>query len=243
MKCIILCAGYATRLYPLTENIPKALLPVKQKPLLNYIIKKLELIENIEEIFIISNDKFYEHFLSWKINFDSPKKIKIINDNTKTNKARLGGLGDLKFVLDKENIHDDLLVIAGDNLFDFDLNKMVDFFNEKKENVVGLYDLKDVSKSKNFGILEIDKDNRIVSYEEKPENPKSTLVSTAIYLYSKSELKKIEDYMKTDMSKEGPGYLIPYFMESQNVYGFVFNGKWYDIGSKETYEEVNREWR
>jgi len=142
-------------------------------------------------------------------------------------------------VIGKENIQDDLIVIAGDNLFDFDLNKIVDFFKEVNKNVIGLYDIKDINKSRNFGILKIDNKNKIVSFEEKPNNPKSTLVSTAIYLYSRDELKKIGKYMKTSLPKEGPGYLIPYFMESQDVYGFVFHGQWYDIGSKETYEEVN----
>lgn len=239
MKAIILCAGYATRLYPLTLDKPKPLLPIKGKPLLNYTIEKLEKVPDINEIFIVTNDKFYNSFLEWVQSLNS-SKIKIVNDQTKSNEDRLGGLGDLNLVLEKENIDDDLMVIAGDNLFESDLNEIVGFFKEKRQNVIGLYDFGDISKAGNFGVLEIDSDNKIVSYEEKPENPKSSLISTAVYLYTKEELGKIREYMKTDLPKEGPGYLIPYFMKSQDVYGFVFEGKWWDIGSKETYEEVNQ---
>lgn len=240
MKAIILCAGYATRLYPLTLDKPKPLLPVKGKPLLNYVIEKLEKVPDIEGIFVVTNDKFYDSFLDWSKDLNSSKKIKIINDQTKSNEDRLGGLGDLNFVLKRENIDENLIVLAGDNLFESDLNEIVDFFKQQGKNTIGLYDIKDISKARNFGVLEIDSDGKIISYEEKPENPKSSLISTAVYLYTKEELEKIREYMKTDLPKEGPGYLIPYFMKSQNVYGFVFDGKWWDIGSKETYEEVNQ---
>ena len=240
MKCVILCAGYATRLYPLTLNTPKPLLMIKGKPLLNYTIEKLEKIDELDEIIIVTNEKFYNNFLRWSEDIKTNKKIKILNDETKSNEDRLGGLGDLWLAIQNEKIGEDLIVIAGDNFFDFDLKDIIDFFKEVKTNVVGLYDLKDLDKSRNFGILEIDDKKRIVSFEEKPENPKSSLISTAIYIYSRDELKKIGDYMKTASSKEGPGYLIPYLIKIQDVYGFVFHGNWYDIGSKETYEEVNK---
>ena len=240
MKCVILCAGYATRLYPLTLNTPKPLLEVKGKPLLNYMVDNALNVGVVDEIFIVTNNKFYEHFLKWKDDFYPDENIAIVNDETKSNEDRLGGLGDLKLVLNTEEIEDDLLLLLGDNLFDFDLGKIVQFFNDKKKNVIGLYDLKDFENASNFGVLETDESGRIISFEEKPEEPKSTLISTGIYVYSKDELSKIYDYMKTGKPKEGPGYLIPYFMQSQDVYGFVLDGKWHDIGSKETYEEVNR---
>lgn len=240
MKSIILCAGYATRLYPLTINTPKPLLDVRGKPLLNYTIDNILTVPEIDEIFVVTNDKFYNHFLKWKKEFYPEENIFIINDNTKSNEDRLGGLGDLKIVLDTENIEDDLLLLLGDNLFEFNLNKIVDFFNEKNKNVIGLYDIKEISSAKNFGVLKMGSSGKIISFLEKPQNPESTLISTGIYVYSKDEIEKIYDYMKTNKPKEGPGYLIPYFLESQDVYGFVLDGKWYDIGSREIYEEVNR---
>lgn len=238
MKCIILCAGYATRLYPLTLDAPKPLLNVKGKPLLDYIIERVDKIYDVDEIFIVTNDKFYRNFLEWKKNQNFSRSIKVINDMTSSNEDRLGALGDLNFVLENENINDDVLVIAGDNLFDFNLNEFVDFFKTKQKNTIGLHDVKDVNKAKRFGVIAVDKDDKIFSFEEKPENPKSTLISTAIYLYFKDEIGKIREYMKTEGSKEGPGYLIPYFLSSQDVFGFVFDGEWHDIGSKEVYEKV-----
>jgi glucose-1-phosphate thymidylyltransferase len=239
MKGIILCAGYATRLYPLTLKTPKPLLEIKGKPLLNYLLDNVFNVPCIDEVFIVTNNKFYDNFVEWKEKFYNNEKIVIVNDETKSNEDRLGGLGDLKLVLNTEEIDDDLILLLGDNLFDFDLNKIVNFFKEKNKNVIGLYDIKDISNAKNFGVLKIDDEKKIVSFNEKPQNPDSTLISTGIYIYSKDELKKIDDYMKTNKPKEGPGYLIPYFLESQDVYGFVIDGKWYDIGSKEVYEEVN----
>jgi glucose-1-phosphate thymidylyltransferase len=243
MKCIILCAGYATRLYPLTKDTPKSLLKVKGKPLLNYIFEKLEEVSLIDEVFIISNDKFYSNFVSWKKNFESSKKIKIINDGTFSNEDRLGGLGDLNLVLESEGIDDDIFVIAGDNLFDFDLKKFVDFFRNKGKNIIGLYDIKDLKKARNFGILEVNSKGKITSFLEKPESPKSSLISTALYLYNKKELERIKEYMQSTGSKEGPGYLIPYFLKFQEVYGYVFEGRWIDIGTKENYEEANETWQ
>lgn len=240
MKCVILCAGYATRLYPLTLDTPKPLLKVKGKPMINYILEKVEAIDAIDEIFIVTNDKFYENFLEWKRGQNFSKPVKIINDMTMSNEDRLGALGDLGFVLEKEKLNDDVLVIAGDNLFEFGLGNFVDFFGAKNMNTIGLYDLKDLERSKNFGIIEIGDGNEIISFEEKPESPKSSLISTAIYAYSREELEKIREYFKTSGPKEGPGYLIPYFLSSQKVYGFVFDGEWHDIGSKEEFERVNR---
>jgi glucose-1-phosphate thymidylyltransferase len=240
MKCVILCSGYATRLYPLTLNKPKPLLPIKGKPILDYLVKKVEKIEDIDEIFVVSNEKFYNSFLKWRNSVNCRKKIKIINDKTSTNETRLGGVGDLVFAIEKENIKEDLLVLLGDNYFNFDLNKIIDFFKEKKSNVIGLFYIKETNKCKNFGILQMNKKNQIISFEEKPENPKSHLISAGIYVYSKKELKKIKEYLKTESCKEGPGYLIPYFKKFQKVYGFVLEGFWYDIGDKETYGEVNK---
>ncbi len=239
MKCIILCSGYATRLYPLTLDKPKPLLPIFGKPILNYLVENTSKIGDVDEIVVVSNEKFYNNFLEWKNLNNFNKKIKVLNDGTLSNETRLGGIGDFWFALEKEKINDDILLLLGDNFFDFHLNEIIDFFKKTRKSMVGLYDIKDFEKSRNFGVVGLNGD-KIISYEEKPEKPKSTLVSTGIYIYPKEDLKKIQDYMKTDKPKEGPGYLIPYLMSFGDVYGFVFNGFWYDIGSKETYYEVNK---
>lgn len=239
MKAVILCAGYATRLYPLTLNKPKSLLPISGKPLLNYIIEKLSKAKEVDEIFLVTNEKFYPVFLEWLDNHREffNTKIKIINDGTKTNETRLGGIGDLEFAIKKEKIHGDLLVILGDNLFDFDLISFFEFFKKTNEVSVGVYDLKNKEEVKQLGVLEI-QNQKIISFEEKPQNPKTTIISTGIYLFPGKDLKKISDYMKTNKPEDGPGYLILDLLNSQDIHAFEFKGKWFDIGTKEIYEEV-----
>ena len=192
MKAIVLCAGYATRLYPLTLDKPKSLLEISEKPLLNYIIEKIEKIPDIDEIFVVANDKFHKQFLDWLNDYENnfTKKINIINDGTTSNENRLGGVGDLDLTIRKEKINEDLLVVLGDNLFDFDLNSMISFFNKINGITVGIYDLKDWEQAKNFGVFEV-KNNKLISFEEKPQNPKSTIISTGVYLFPKKDLKKI----------------------------------------------------
>ena len=240
MKAIILCAGYATRLYPLTLDKPKSLLPIFGKPILNYIIEKIEDIGGIDEIFVVINDRFSDAFAGWLGDFGKffEKKIKIINDGTNTNETRLGGIGDLDFAIKREKISDDLLVILGDNFFDFSLTSFLEFFKRTKRICVGVYDLKDKEQAKKFGVLKVG-NNRLISFEEKPQNPESTIISTGIYLFPREDLKRVSDYMKTDKSKDGPGYFILDLLKTQEIHTFEFKGKWFDIGTKEIYERVN----
>jgi len=239
MKAVILCAGYATRLYPLTLDKPKSLLEISGKPLLNYIIEKVEKINEIDEIFIVTNEKFFRDFEEWleKCNGKFAKKIEIINDKTKTNETRIGGIGDLDFTIREKRIDEDLLVVLGDNLFDFDLNGIFSAFKKNNEVTVGVYDLKEKEQAKNFGVLKI-KNQKLISFEEKPQNPKSTIVSTGIYLFPKKEIKTINDYMTTDKPKDGPGYFILDLLKKQEIRIFEFKGRWFDIGTKEVYEKI-----
>lgn len=242
MKAVILAAGYATRLYPLTLDKPKALSPVSGKPILNYIIEKLEKVSDVDEIFIVSNDKFYMNFVWWLSQNAFNKKIEVMNDGTLSNETRLGGIGDLWFAIESKKINDDVLVISGDNLFDFNLQEMIDSFKNLNKTLVGIYDINDIEEVKKMSVVEI-KNGKIISFEEKPKNPQVTISSIGIYIYTKEDLKKIGEYMKTDKPKDGPGYLVQDFCKNCEVYSFVFKGRWFDIGSKETYDKVNNTWR
>jgi len=242
MKCIILAAGYATRLYPLTLEKPKALLPVGDRPILDYILDKVCELEEIDEIIIVSNAKFYSNFFDYVNSRSFSKVVKVLNDGTISNEARLGGIGNLLFAIEKENINDDLLVLLGDNLFDSSLGGIKDLFLNKGKCVLGLFKVDNFEEAKKFGVVEINDSNKILSFEEKPENPKSTLISTGIYFIPLKKIKEIKEYLEKGFSKEGVGFFFEWMLKRDEVYGRDIEGKWYDIGSKETYDEVNREW-
>jgi len=239
MKALILAAGYATRLYPLTENIPKSLIKVGDKTIVEHILNKIEKIDIIDEIFLVTNNKFHQNFMGWFNNYKSNKKIKIINDKTLNNEDRLGAVGDINFVLKKENINDNLLVIAGDNLFGFSLITFLDFHKEKKSSVVAFHDLKDLMKVKGkygVGILE---GSRVVDFEEKPLVPRSSLASTACYLFSKRDLSLVSNLMNEERA-DNPGDLIKYLTRKSEVHGFVFDEHWFDVGSFESLDIARR---
>lgn len=239
MKLIMLCAGYATRLYPYTINSPKALLEVGDKPLLTYTLDNIKGIGDLDKIYVVTNDKFYPRFLSWSKNLDS--RIEIINDNTKTNEERLGGVGDFAIALEKCP-SDDLFVLLGDNFFNFPLKKFVNFFNKSKKCSIALHDIKNADDAKRFGVLEADEAGKIIGFEEKPPNPKSTLISTGAYIFPSESINGLRDYIASDKKKEGMAYIIKDFLENgEYINGFVFDEQWYDIGTMQDYQRINEE--
>ena len=243
IKVIILAAGYATRLYPLTKDKPKPLLEVAGKPIIEHIIAKLEEINELDEIFVVTNNKFFEHFKKWLNGFQSSKKIKIINDKTKSNEDRLGAIGDINFVIEQEKIDEELLVVAGDNLFELSLIDVVNLFKNKNSSVIALYDVKDIELAKKYGIVAIDKNNKIVHFEEKPEKPKSTLASTGIYLYTRDVLKDIKEYITEGYDSDKTGSFLEWFYKRKDIYCFVSKKRWHDIGSFEQLEESRKEFK
>lgn len=239
MKAIILAAGYATRLYPLTENQPKPLLAVGEKPIVEHIIDKINNVPEVDEIFVVTNNKFTPHFESWLKNHQSQKPIKIINDGTLTNEDRLGAVGDINFVLESEQVDDDLFVIAGDNLFDFSLVDMVDFFKQKDSTVVAGKKLPKEDIAERFGNIIVDENNKITAFEEKPKEPKSEIAATALYLFNKKALTELKDCIKEHGKPDNSGDFIRYLSERQNVYTHILNYGWFDIGCKEHLDQAN----
>ncbi len=241
MKALVLAAGYATRLYPLTKECPKSLLPIKGKPIIDYIIDKIETADNIDEIFVITNGKFLSHFEIWRESRVSKIKISLINDLTKDNEARLGAIGDMNFAINKELIDDDLLVIGGDNLFDGSLRHFLDFAKLNKEcPVVGAYDVKTKDEAKLYGVIELDKEKRVIDFTEKPESPLSTLIAMCLYYFPKEKLSLISEYLKGKHGKhDAMGFYIEWLRHKASVYGYVFSGKWYDIGDHKFYHTAN----
>lgn len=239
MKAIILAAGYATRLYPLTENTPKPLLEVKGKPIIEHIITKIHEIKEIDEIFVVTNDKFFLHFLDWKSTLDYP--ITIVNDKTVSNEDRLGSLGDIQYVIKTMNVGDDILVVAGDNLFEFSLLNLFEIFKEKNKPSIVLYDVQDIELAKLYGIVAIDNTSKIIDFEEKPAEPKSTLSSTGVYMYPQETIQKMMTFVKETGDKDKAGTFLEWLYKVDDVFCFVSKEKWFDIGSLEQLEKARKE--
>ncbi|MCX5703112.1 MAG: nucleotidyltransferase family protein [Candidatus Omnitrophica bacterium] len=240
MKALILAAGYATRLYPLTKEFPKPLLTIGQKPIIDYIIDKLETVEPIDEIIVITNSKFITQFRKWRLGIRVGKRISLVDDLTKDHATKRGAIGDMNFAVGKKRIKDGLLVIGGDNLFDGDINGFLAFAKTKKNHpVIGAYDIGDKKKANEYGVMELNKENRVIDFREKPKNPKSTLVAMCLYWFPKERLALIQEYLNSGTKKtDASGLYIDWLRKKVAVYGFVFGGRWYDIGHHRFYNEA-----
>ena len=241
MKALILAAGYGTRLYPLTINKPKPLLHIAGRPIIDYLLNKVEEINEIEDLYVVTNDRYEACFKDWALTTKTRLQIHILNDGTQTNEDRLGAIKDIDFVIKKKNINDDLLIIGGDNLFEFNLKKFAIYFNQITQCLVGIYDLKDKSLAREFGVVCLDDQSRIAKFTEKSEQPQSTLAATCVYVFPKSQLKYLDQYLQQGENIDAPGHFIKWMSEQHQVFGYIFEEKWYDIGSKESYEKANKE--
>lgn len=245
MKVLLLAAGYATRLYPLTLDKPKPLLPLAGKPVIEFILDIIEPIKDIDEIFIVTNQRFTADFEDWNKEYSGPKKIAVVNDGTTTNENRLGATGDIEFVIKEKGIKDDLLILAGDNIFKTDLSDFIDFSLSKRPSIsIGLYDVKDKKLAKKYGIVSLDNNGRVTEFKEKPSKPCSTLAAKCLYFFPKEKLGIVKKYIATDSSKDAPGYFLEWLSGKETLFGYVFKGeKWFDIGDKKSYEEADKVFR
>lgn len=237
MKAIILAAGYATRLYPLTENMPKALLKVGSKSILDRILENLTGIEAVDEIHIVSNAKFYQSFVDWKNESHYRLPVFVHNDGTTGNDNRLGALGDLKFVLDQAGISDDIIVLAGDNLMDFALRDFYDFYKAVDSCALCAREVKPHEAS-SLGIIQLGQAGQIIDFEEKPKKPKSNIAAFAIYIYKKETLKLLDEYLAAGNNPDAPGNFPAWLFKREPVYAYLFDGTCYDIGTHDAYKEV-----
>lgn len=240
MKGLVLAAGYATRLYPLTKNQPKPLLKVAGKSILDYIVEKMVKVEAIDEIIIVTNDKFTSHFEEWVKQSDYEKPLTVINDGTTTNDNRLGAIGDIQFVIEQLKLEDDLMILAGDNLFDFELTDFAEYFYKVDTDIITTYPEEDEAQLKRAGVIEIDEDSKVLSFEEKPEQPKSNFCVPAFYLYRRETLSEFKNYLADGHNPDAPGHFVPYLINKKSVHAFLFEGQRYDIGTVESYEKVQQ---
>ena len=243
MKLIILAAGYATRLYPLTLNQPKPLLPVAGKPMLEHVLDNIATIKDISHAYIVTNAKFVSHFENWSKTYrpdDLHFGFTIVNDGSTDDSNKLGAIGDLHLVLTKHDIDEDVIVVGGDNLFSNDLAEFGNYCKQQNAPVTGVYDVGDLEAIKKYNAIDIDESSRIVYFEEKPKVPKSTLTGIALYYYPAATLPLIHQYISEGNNPDQPGRLVQWLYPRVPFYVWKVPGLWYDVGSIETLEEANR---
>ena len=244
MKTIILAAGYATRLYPLTRKCPKSLLPVAARPIIEHIVEKLKKCGGLGEILVVTNNKFFRNFREWakKNSSDKGVNIKIINDGTSSEQERLGAVGDIDFAIVKENIKEDILVFGGDNLFEEGLEGFVDFALKKKpQATIGVYDIRRKGLAGKYGVVKLGAGNKILSFREKPSRPESSLIATCLYFIARGKLRYFKDYLRNRQNEpDSAGSFISWLSKRDSVYGFVFKKRWFDIGDPHVYREADK---
>lgn len=241
MKCLILAAGYATRLYPLTENFPKPLLTVQGKPILDHLIEDIDTMGVVDEYVVISNHKFAHHFEAWAK--DKRQKITVVDDGTDSNETRLGAVRDIQFAIDTLGLDDDMLVIAGDNLLDFSLTRFIAYAQQKKTSCIMRYYEASEQKLHKCGVVEIDESDRILSMEEKPAEPKSHWCCPPFYFYTKKDATLVKVGIERGCGVDAPGSYIAWLASEVAVHAMEIPGSRYDIGNLESYEKVQREYR
>jgi len=242
MKCVILAAGYATRLYPLTQNFPKPLLKVGEKAIIDWIIDDLDSLECISEFIIVSNHKFVRCFEEWKNSVRYKADITILDDGTTDNEHRLGAVKDIAYAIEMCKIEEDLVVVAGDNLLDFSLKGFLDYFDEKLSTCVMCYHEQDLSKLRKTGVISVDEQGKIIEMEEKPQQPKSHWAVPPFYIYEKQDLLKIVQAVHEKVCNvDAPGDMIAWLCRNSTVYAYKMEGKRYDIGTMESLLYVREE--
>lgn len=240
MKAIILAAGYATRLYPLTKTIPKPLLQIGDKTIIDYLIEQIETIESVDEIIVVTNDKFYANFEKWNGSVKSTKKVSILNDLTTSVDDRKGAIGDIIYTIDQYNIDDELLIIAGDNLFNYSLKDVFNFYKEKNADVVCGKEIDDINILKAFAVATLDETNKIKNLVEKPEVPPSNIGVYATYFYTKSTTRLFKDYIDAGNNPDAPGHFVEWLYKHRDVYTYIFDKECYDIGTHEALDYVRK---
>lgn len=236
MKALILGSGFGTRLHPITSITPKSLIEIKGRPLLSYILDKLEESKNVDEIYITYNSKFKEQFINFLEKFKYIKKIELITDKNISESP--SSIGTINSFVKLKNIKEDLLILAGDSIFSFEIDNFIDFYKKHKETSIAVYDFKHRNKiARKFGVVEFGEKNKIISFEEKPYYPKTSFVATLCYILSNYDLH----HLNKRTFRENAGELIAHLVRYEDVYGYVFSGKWFDIGTHEDLERAKKE--
>lgn len=239
MIAVILAAGYGTRMYPLTEQTPKALLPIGSSSILGLLLQKLApSAMEMKKILLVSNHRFAEPFQQWFSNTRVPAPWAVLDDGSTSDENRLGSVGDMAFALREGKVDEDLLLLGSDNLFEGKLTDFMEFAREKNAITLGAYPLPDLTLASKYGVLEQDPSGKITAFEEKPARPASRLVSTAIYFFPRTALPQVLEYVSSSKTADTLGAFIAWLIARETVYAYRFPGKWFDIGDIASYKHA-----
>ena len=241
MKCLILAAGYATRLYPLTENFPKPLLDVNGKTILDWLVDDIDTLGVIDEYVVISNHKYAHHFDTWAKN--KPQRITVVDDGTTSNETRLGAVRDVQFAIDKLSLDDDMLVIAGDNVLDFSLTEFIKYAMEKDASAVMRYYEPETKRLLRSGVVTVDENDLVTEMTEKSPTPATNWCCPPFYYYTREDAKLVKVGIDEGCGTDAPGSYIAWLCKRSAVYAMQMPGKRYDIGTVESYEQVKKEYK
>jgi glucose-1-phosphate thymidylyltransferase len=240
VKAIILAAGYATRLRPLTDTWAKELLPVGGRPIIDRIAEAVGMVPDVDAVHIVTNSRKAPAFRGWA----DGRNVAVHDDGTTSNDDRLGAIGDMQFVVDTARLDDHLLVIAGDNLFDFSLAEYVRFWRGKgRASAIAVRDVGSRELASQYGVVALDADARVTDFVEKPADPPSTLAAIATYLFHREHVPLIREYLESGQSADQPGRFVAWLQQRKPVYGWVFDSTWYDIGDHEQLLEADNRMR
>ena len=241
MHAVLLAGGFARRLWPLTKDKPKPLLPVGGRPIIEHILERLSSVDEIEKIHISVNSRFEPHFNEWLGKFSSQKPIEIFTEPSTSEENKLGAVGALGYLFREKGIDGDVLVVAGDNLFDFDINHFLAQHNGDPS--IALYEMADIETVRNkYGVVELDGNSIIRNFQEKPDQPASSFISTGCYFFPKRAVNLLHEYLSGGNNPDAPGFFVSWLSRQVPVRGHVFNSDttWFDIGSIESYREADR---
>ena len=239
MTCIILAAGYATRMYPLTLNYPKPLLEVGGKKIIDWLIEDLEK-AGVERTVVVSNHKFISQFQAWA---EGRENIIVLDDGSEDNDNRLGAVKDIEFAIEKANIDDDIVVLAGDNVLNFSLSSFIDYGRKKKTSCIMRHEEKDKNKLRKTGVIEINEDELVLGMEEKPKEPKSNWAVPPFYYYTKEDKDLIKEGIASGCGTDAPCSFVSWLVKTRPVHAYRMIGERFDVGSIEGYEKIKKEYK
>lgn len=239
MKAVVLGAGYGTRLYPLTQNLPKTLLSVGGRPMVEWILDRLAAVPGLDSVALVTNARFAPHHERWLAQARLPLPVTILSDGTRSDADKLGAVGDVRFVRDRLKLDDDMLVVAGDNLFEFDVAPFVALFRERQAPVIALKDMKGSPLIRQYSVVTLGEGGRITAFEEKPARPRTSLISICLYAFPRATLPLLDEYFAQGGNPDAPGYYIQWLVKRTPSYGWVFDAPWLDIGDIDSYNEAN----